>query len=135
MLQQMRSHTRHRHFLADEILPRAQAKPCRSVQEEGFQTCKKTLPYYRYVPLDGEAISPDRQPENFFSSNQFTLTVGYRVAGNHANAKTITVAPEYLKSVQSQATFANWGRSRPVGFCRCRLWKALLAPQTEQEGL
>src|SRR5262249_28188018 len=107
MLQQMRSHTRHRHFLADERLPRAQAKPCRSVQGEGSQTCKKTLPYYRYVPLDGEAISPDRQRENFSSSNQFTLTVGYRVAGNHANAKAITVAPEYLKSVQSQATFTN----------------------------
>src|SRR5262245_46910740 len=93
MLQQMRSHTRHRHFLADERLPRAQAKPCRSVQGEGSQTCKKTLPYYRYVPLDGEAISPDRQRENFFSSNQFTLTVGYGVAGTHGNAITVTVAP------------------------------------------
>src|SRR5215475_1655252 len=89
----MRPNTRHRHFLADERLPRAQAKPCRSVQGEGSQTCKKTLPYYRYVPLDGEAISPDRQRENFFSSNQFTLTVGYRVAGNHAKRENINSGP------------------------------------------
>src|SRR5215831_19007884 len=94
----MRPNTRHRHFIADERLPRAQAKPRRSVQAKGSQTCKKTLPYYRHVPLDREAISPDRQRENFFSSNQFTLTVGYRVAGNHASAKTLTVAPYWHRN-------------------------------------
>src|SRR5262249_23930066 len=50
-----------------------------------------------------EAVSPDRQRQNFFSSNQFTLTVGYRVAGNDANANTLTVAPYWHRKQNKNA--------------------------------